>query len=216
MCGRFYIPDQAIDAAVAHLPPDLRAQALEAIAEWVRDQNRPKYNVRPTNQYPVITATGVAPMRWGFVTDKSNSVFNAKRESMHYAIWRESLALRRGLVLAGGFYEWTGPKNDRQPHAITMGRRAPMILAALWQDDPEAGQCFSIITTPATQWMAPLHSRMPLILDAADAPAWLDLTRKPPQVKALMQPYAGELAEFACASPAHDRKPAASRSNFFA
>ncbi len=207
MCGRFYVPAQAIDGAIAFLSPELQAQARAAIAEWISDLNRPRNNVSPTQSYPVLTPNGVRPMRWGYITDKSNAVFNAKRESMHYSLWRESLVLRRALVLVGGFYEWTGPKGERQPHAIHRADGNAMALGALFNDDPEAGECFSIVTVPASSWMQQLHHREPLILEPAQAATWLDLTQKPPAIKALLVPTEAPLAEFACPDPRQDRPP---------
>jgi putative SOS response-associated peptidase YedK len=215
MCGRFYVPAKAIDAALKGLPDDVRKQALEAIREWIADENKPRNNVSPTNPYPVITATGARPMRWGFRTDKSNAVFNARAESLRYAIWRESLVLRRGLVAVGGFYEWTGPKGSKQAHAIHRADGEAMLMAGLWDDDAELGPCFSIITTPATEWMQPLHGRMPLILDPEQAATWMDLTRKPDAVKALVQPYQGKLQEFPTTPPRNHQPPQPAKDTLF-
>lgn len=220
MCGRFFIPDQAVENAIAFLPEDLRAKAREAIADWAKELNRPRYDVRPTNLYPVITPRGVEAMRWGFITDKSNSVFNARKESLGWGLWRESLAMRRGLIVTGGFYEWTGEKGSKQAHAVHRLDGEPMVLGVLYDVnfEPKTEQevnCFSIITTPASAWMQPLHDRQPLILDPQQAATWIDLTQKPPAIKALIQPYAGELAEFACASPKQDLPPRPGRRELF-
>ncbi|MBX3459485.1 MAG: SOS response-associated peptidase [Planctomycetes bacterium] len=217
MCGRFYVPSGAIDKAVAGLAPDLQQAIRDAIKEWTSDLNQPKpmWDIRPTHQYPVITHREVMPMRWGFKTDKSNAVFNAKRESMHFSLWRECLVLRRALVLVGGFYEWTGPKGSKQAHAIERADDSPLLLAAIYNHDPELGHCFSIITTPATQWMLPLHTRMPLILDPAQAGKWLNLSQPPKEVKGLMQPYEGTLREYACPSPRNDVPPRPARDKLF-
>jgi putative SOS response-associated peptidase YedK len=207
MCGRFWIPDQAVEGAIEFLPPELRELARRIIEEWVADMNKPRYNLSPTQQYPVITANDVRPMRWGFITDKSNAVFNAKVESMRFPIWRESLVLRRGLVLAGGFYEWTGPKGNRQPHAIHRADGNAMTLGAIWTDDPEEGDCFSIVTVPASEWMSNLHNREPLMLDPEQAATWIDLTQPKDKIKSLMKTYTGKLAEFECPDPKQDRPP---------
>lgn len=215
MCGRFWIPPRAIDDALRELPPELQEKAREVIAEWIADMNRPKYDVRPTNQFPVVTTTDAQPMRWGFKTDKSNSVFNARAESLRYPIWRECLVLRRAVVPVGGFYEWTGTKGSKQAHAIQRADGQPMLFAALWEEHEELGRCFSIITTPATEWMKPLHDRMPLILEPAQAATWLDLSNPPAKVKALIESYAGELTEFPCPSPRQDTPPKPEKGKLF-
>ncbi len=207
MCGRMWIPDQLIGNATVGLDEATRARVRDVIKEWVKEMNRPRYDVRPTNKVPVITPQDVQPMRWGFKTDKSNAVFNARAESLRYPIWRESLVLRRALVPAGGFYEWTGTKGSKQAHAIQRADHEPMLLGAIWTPDDELGPCFSIITTPATKWMEPLHNRMPLILDPEQAAKWLDLTQGPKEIKAMIKPYEGNLSEFACPSPRQDLPP---------
>jgi putative SOS response-associated peptidase YedK len=207
MCGRFWIPDQAVEGAIEFLDPELREKARQAIRDWVADMNKPRYNVSPTQQFPVITAGDVRPMRWGFITDKSKAVFNARVESMRYPIWRESLILRRGIVLAGGFYEWTGPKGSRQPHAVSRTDGNPMTMAALWADDAEAGDCFSIVTVPASEWMSALHSREPLILEPKQAATWIDLTQPKEKIKAMMSTYEGKLSQYECPDPKQDRPP---------
>lgn len=217
MCGRFYVPPTAIDLALALLPPDQQEAAREAIKEWIEFMNAPRghFDVRPTNQFPVITSTGLVPMRWGFKTDKSNAVFNARSESLRFPIWREPLVLRRAVVAVGGFFEWTGTKGSKQAHAIHRADGDIMLFGALWTPDDDVGPSFSIITTPATKWMQPLHDRMPLILERDQVATWLDLTRKPPEIKALIQPFAGALQEFTCASPTKDTPPKADKGSLF-
>ncbi|MCB9893477.1 MAG: SOS response-associated peptidase [Planctomycetes bacterium] len=209
MCGRFWIPREAVDQVVALLPDDQQEAARKAIKEWVEYMNaqRGTHDVRPTNRVPVITSTGFQAMRWGFRTDKSNAVFNARVESMRYPMWRESLVMRRAVIPAGGFYEWTGTKGSKQAHAIERADHEVMLFGALWSPDDELGPCVSIITTPSTEWMTPLHDRMPMILEREQVAEWLDLTSKPPQIKAMIEPYAGKLEEFACASPSRDVPP---------
>jgi putative SOS response-associated peptidase YedK len=212
MCGRFYVPQKAIDNVIMELPPELQEKAREVIKEWLRDLNKPRNNVAPTQQYPVITSTGVEPMRWGFISDKSNAVFNARKESLSWGLWRESLVLRRGLVVVGGFYEWTGDKKARQPHAIQRADGEPMLMGVLWDSNynpktEDDERCFSIVTTPPSEWMTALHDRQPLILDPKDAATWIDLTQKPPTIKKLIDPYAGPLTEFECPDPKQDQPP---------
>ncbi|RIK64688.1 MAG: hypothetical protein DCC64_03710 [Planctomycetota bacterium] len=220
MCGRFFVPDAAIDNAVRGLPDDVAEKLRQAIKEWVEDMNRPRYDIRPTHSYPVATMTSVEPMRWGYITEKSNSVFNARMESLGWGLWRESLVLRRGLIVSGGFYEWTGEKGAKQAHAVRRADGNPMLMGVLYafNYDPRLEQdvkCFSIVTTPASDWMQKLHDREPLILDPADAAMWLDLTAKPDAIKKLIKPYAGKLTEFACAAPRQDVAPKKAQGDLF-
>lgn len=220
MCGRFFVPDAAVDNAVRDLPEDIAEKFRQAIKDWVRELNRPKYDIRPTNQYPVATMKDVEPMRWGYITEKSSSVFNARKESLGWGMWRESLVLRRGLIVAGGFYEWTGEKGAKQAHAIQRQDGEPMLMGVIYDFsfDPKLEKdvkCFSIVTTPASEWMQPLHDREPLILDPEDAALWLDHTAPPEAIKKLIKPYAGKLTEFVCASPKQDVPPKKARGDLF-
>ena len=59
---------------------------------------------------------------------------------------------------ASGYFEWTGPKNDRQPHYFTRLRAVSRIaLAGLWdrwwsKDKSETKETFTIITTEPSKF----------------------------------------------------------------
>jgi putative SOS response-associated peptidase YedK len=65
----------------------------------------------------------------------------------------------------------------KQPYAIARLDGQPMAFAGLWEGyrapDGTVLRTFTIVTTQASAEMTPLHSRMPVILEAADWPAWL-------------------------------------------
>jgi putative SOS response-associated peptidase YedK len=76
----------------------------------------------------------------------------------------------------------------------------------LWEcwESPEGEviESCSIITTAANELVAPMHDRMPVILDPADFDRWLDLEYQ--QVDALMPllvPYPAYLMEAVAISP---------------
>ena len=55
---------------------------------------------------------------------------------------------------------------------------------------------FTIITTAPNALCAPIHNRMPVILDPADFPTWLgEAPTAPEQLKALLRPYPPERME---------------------
>jgi putative SOS response-associated peptidase YedK len=103
---------------------------------------------------------------------------------------------RRCLVPADGFYEWVrfDPKN-KQPFAFRMADDAPFAFAGLWDAWTEPGgqwlQSFSIITTDANELMAPVHNRMPVIIQPKDYNRWLDRDAKSPPFD-LLRPYESE------------------------
>lgn len=97
----------------------------------------------------------------------------------------------RCIVPASGFFEWTGSKNDRQPHYFTRADGKPMALGGLWDrwrsaDKSEVKETFTIITTEPSKFAAQFHNRMPLILEPDTWDAWL--SGDPETATALMKP----------------------------
>ena len=78
-----------------------------------------------------------------------------------------------------GFYE--GKKLDaktKQPYAIVMKDRSLFGFAGLWErwKDKVSGEIvrsFTIITTEPNEVCAPIHDRMPVIVDQANYGKWL-------------------------------------------
>ena len=128
----------------------------------------------------------IALMRWGLIpywakdAKIGHSTINAKAETVATApAFREAFKRRRCLVPADAFYEWQklDPKH-KQPFAIALASREPYGFAGLWErwKDPatrEWLETFSIITTDPNQVVAPLHNRMPVIIERKDYARWL-------------------------------------------
>jgi putative SOS response-associated peptidase YedK len=80
-------------------------------------------------------------------------------------MFRDAYKKRRCVVPVSGFYEWTGPKTNRQPHLFTAADGSPLIaLAGLWDSwkDPATGEDIlscTLITINASTWMKPYHDR---------------------------------------------------------
>jgi putative SOS response-associated peptidase YedK len=113
--------------------------------------------------------------------------------------FRDAFNSRRCLVPADGFYEWKqlGAKT-KQPYRIAMADGSRMVFAGLWERwrDPANGETvksFTIVTGEPNALCAPIHNRMPVILDPADFPAWLgETTATPDELQALLRPYPAE------------------------
>lgn len=153
---------------------------------------RPRYNIAPTTDIDVIRigeqGRELVTMRWGLVPffwkkglKEVPATFNAKAETVaEKPMFREAFRRRRCIVPASGFYEWTGPKTDRQPHLFTAGDGSPMLaFAGLWEKwrNPATGEdvlSCTMIVSGASEWMRPYHDRMPVLLNGPDIDAWLD------------------------------------------
>lgn len=196
MCGRARLPDD-----VSEIKLDLRI-------DWDKlGSYRPRWNAAPTTDLPVVTFVQgqrtLEMMRWGLIpswaTDRkmSSSTFNARAEGIDTkaafrGAWK---AARRCLVVADGYYEWR--RFDKQPFAIALGNRGMMTFAGLWDlwRDPDGAdvKSFAVITTPPNDLIAPVHDRMPALLDPDCWAAWLGETcTTDAQLKAMLRPYPSE------------------------
>ena len=103
---------------------------------------------------------------------------NARSETIASSgMFRGALAARRCLVPADASYEWKAVSDGKQPYAVARADGAPLAFTGLWEGwrDPagEVLRTFTIATAAANDDMAPLHDRMPVILDPDDWPVWL-------------------------------------------
>ena len=177
MCGRF-----------AFYSPTEAAAALFGVEGSVDVE--PRYNIAPTQYVAAVRDSAdeqreLVMLRWGLVPfwakDPSigNRMINARAETVaEKPSYRNAYKHRRCLVLADGFYEWRRHGDIKTPYYISLASGEPFALAGLWENwtDKESGeslQTTTLITTEANDFMAPLHHRMPVILEAATATDWL-------------------------------------------
>lgn len=150
-----------------------------------------RFNIGPM-QRDLMLRTGadgtrrVLPSQWGLVPSWAKErrvgsrMFNARAETLLEKPSFRSLVARQRCVIPGsGFYEWQGEGKAKQPLYIRRRDGTPLFLAGLWSTwtDPETGESLTshtIITTHANNFMAPIHSRMPVVLEGAALDAWLD------------------------------------------
>jgi putative SOS response-associated peptidase YedK len=147
------------------------------------------YNIAPTQAVLAVVRNGHAglvQLHWGlvpfFAKDASGAarMINARSETLATKpSFRNAFRKRRCLIVADGFYEWTGPKGQKQAWYITLPSDGLFGFAGLWElwcaDDPktELRSC-AIITTEASPGLRDIHNRMPVVLRAGAHDAWLD------------------------------------------
>ena len=174
--------------------------APEALRRLFAFENQPnftaRYNIAPTQVVPVVRASETGRtldlLRWGLIPswakDRSvaSKMINARAETVaEKPAFRAAYAKRRCLVPADGFYEWRSEGGAKQPFRIGMKGGAPFAFAGLWEswtdaeNDNEAVQTFTIVTTSANAKLHPIHHRMPVILPQDRYAAWLDPTADP-------------------------------------
>lgn len=208
VCGRF----------TSLTPPDELA-AIFATADpspSLFDEFRPNYNVAPTTRVAAVANDSEGHRRlgrfqWGLVPhwskDPSGSarLINARSETVfEKPSFRSSASSRRCIVPMDGFYEWRTvydtprpAKSPKEPVYVTRSDGQPLAVAGLWASwrDPAAGEeapwlhTCCIVTTAANDTMAPIHDRMPVILEHDDWSTWLDVSHtNRDELNALMVP----------------------------
>jgi len=128
--------------------------------------------------------------------------------------YRGAFQRRRCLMVADGFYEWQKVGSGKQPYFIHMRDDRPFAFAAIWEAWENAGEgrieSAALLTTESNALIAPIHNRMPVILDPKHYAYWLDVSiRDPEGLLALLRPYPPEkMAAYPVSSyvnnPAHD------------
>jgi len=209
MCGRFALT----------LPPE----AVRAYFQYAERPNfPPRANIAPTQPIPVVrcerepaggSTRHFVLVRWGllpaFVKDPKDFplVINARAETAATKpSFRNALKRRRCIVVADALYEWKrgggdgGKRAPARPFLIRRRDGAPMALAGLWEtwNGPNGEQIDTacILTTDANATIAPIHDRMPVILELEDFDAWLDCDeRQTASAAALMRPAGDDVLE---------------------
>jgi putative SOS response-associated peptidase YedK len=144
----------------------------------------PDYNICPTQQIAVVTADPgrrLRPMRWGFIPHWYDApsdgplLINARSETVaEKPAFRAACRERRCLVPVTGFYEWHRSGEAKLPWFVRRADGAPLVLAGIWQEwgEDHAPTC-AIVTTEANAAMAPIHHRVPVVIEKDDWGLWL-------------------------------------------
>jgi putative SOS response-associated peptidase YedK len=177
----------------------------------------PRFGIAPMQDHLVLRSKyetrNLIPARWGLVNSwaKDNQsaarCINAKAETVETRpSFKDAFLKRRCIVPADGFYEWRGPRNNREPLWIHPADGGLLLFAGLyesWHPEPDQWQrTFTIITTVANRAIEPIHDRMPAILDERAAEDWLNPNENNPlRLKALLRPAPDDRLVLSRASP---------------
>ena len=195
MCGRF-----ALAAPSAKIKAQFQIEDLEELS--------PRYNIPPGVDILFLChldneqSNSAFWLRWGLVPfwakDKSigNSLANARAETVaEKPAFRQSFKSKRGIIVMSGFFEWRqGIK--KQPFYFKNKNDDLLAIAALWDrwQSPEGEliQSCCLITTSANDLMAPVHNRMPVLLDNDSMKEWMDNSQcNQSELLTLLKPYSG-------------------------
>jgi putative SOS response-associated peptidase YedK len=187
MCGRYTLATPS--------PADVRARF--PVGESVEVRRR--FNVAPGDDVLAVTTDREgAPrgqlLRWGLVPtwaespDTGLKMINARVETVaERPAFRRAFERYRCLIVADGFYEWQRiPNRPKQPFHVGRSDGLPFAFAGLWsiwyRDDGTKLRSCTILTTGPNSAIAPLHDRMPVILDPSGEQLWLDPASKREQL----------------------------------
>ncbi|WP_299850801.1 SOS response-associated peptidase [uncultured Roseovarius sp.] len=158
------------------LVPD--ADAPEAKTGW---------NIKPTQHIHMVCEDAgsliATSARWWFVPHwfKGNvkewkqTTFNARIETAaNKPTFRTAWRSARCAIAAIGYYEWSGPKNDRRPNYITVETNAPLIFfAGLHSKLNDGTRTCTILTREPAPQIAHIHNRMPVLLTTDEVASWV-------------------------------------------
>ena len=204
MCGRFNVDDEGLDDAYESLVGQPFPGALN-------------HNTAPTESAWIIRAKGDGAFEaaeakwwltpyWSRVAQPRYATFNARAETLATSrTFREPFRRRRCVVPVSGFYEWrrrvqsslfdddgggAGSRGAGKPYYVRP-RHGALLLAGVW-DRWRQGEAsldsFAIVTTAASDKLAFLHHRQPLLLASADARVWLGAAVESDDLTALLAP----------------------------
>jgi putative SOS response-associated peptidase YedK len=118
---------------------------------------------------------------------------NARAETVQrLSPFRDAFKERRCVVPADGFFEWTGPKEDRRPIWFHREDGGLILFAGLyesWRPSPhEWERTFTILTTTPNALLESVHNRMPVILEDDAVDEWLYTRQSADSLMELLKP----------------------------
>ena len=174
MCCRYYYEDFEIELRellkaeqVVELP-DLR------LGEASRRDISPSqsgvviHGAERSGQKDIIAAS---EMTWGFTNPvKKGLIINARAETAREKVtFADSVAKRRCVIPASGFYEWD-PYKAR--YRFTSPEGGLLLLAGFYRREQGVPR-FTILTTEANDSMIKVHDRMPVMISREEIRPWI-------------------------------------------
>jgi putative SOS response-associated peptidase YedK len=112
-------------------------------------------------------------------------------------LFADAFRRRRAIVPATEYFQRQTQGDAAQRFAISRADGRPMAFAGLWEafryPDGRITRTYCVITVEANALLAPIHDRMPLVLEDGDWPVWLG--EQPGDPAALLRPPASDVLQ---------------------
>ncbi|MEP2029554.1 MAG: SOS response-associated peptidase [Paracoccaceae bacterium] len=144
----------------------------------------PRHNISPGQDILVLTSDGLTMMRWGMIPvgrvnargrPVMETIINARSET----VFDKSAfsGVRRCVVPADGWYEWTNKKRRKKPWRITAKSGGILCFAAIFDvwSAPGGRELAQVatVTCPPSKDVEEVHDRMGVLLELDDIESWL-------------------------------------------
>ncbi len=161
-------------------------------------EDPPRSNISPGEEVLTVTKDSVVRMRWGMIpVGRKNArgrpvmetIINARSETVFD---KSAFAgVRRAVIPADGWYEWTGEKRRKKAWAITPKSGGLLYFAAIfdvWKapNGIELPQVAAVTCEPSAD-VQDIHHRMGVLLHFAELDTWLKGSEE--AAKPLMVPF---------------------------
>ena len=142
-------------------------------------------NLAPGQNLTVWTGEDWRDMRWGIIPNGRvnargrpvmETIVNARSETVFDKSAFEGTS--RAVVLASGWYEWTGEKRKKTVWEFSLKSGKPLIIAAITDTwSAPGGQAIhqvATLTCEPNADVSPIHHRMGLFIEPSKVSKWLD------------------------------------------
>jgi putative SOS response-associated peptidase YedK len=150
--------------------------------------HKPDYNIPPGQKILAVVqledgSNRAVNLHWGLIPSwakdraMSSHLINARAETLtEKPSFKNAYRQRRCLIPATGFFEWQSTEIGKKPYHIHPQDHALFAFAGIWEyweHEQETVYSCAIITTAANAKIAPVHDRMPVIIEPSDYNRWL-------------------------------------------
>ncbi len=177
MCCRYYYEDFEIE-----LRELMKAEMVVKLSE-LPSLETGRRDIYPSQSAVVIhgdgsrgcakdSTIGASEMVWGFSNPvRKGLIINARAETAREKItFADSIARRRCVIPASGFYEWDTHKAKFRFTSMNGGL---LLLAGFYREEQGIPR-YTILTTEANGSMVNVHDRMPVMIGRDEIRPWIE------------------------------------------